>query len=111
MKVDDVIHGCDCEPVLVNEETGEIITEGFVRQLKRLGSSVKRQYRCTSGPKKGRIVADPKQCAKRKDPKRRRIGKKSARLKKASRIMKTKLSKKKSLSRKITRINKRLAGK
>jgi len=33
----------------------------------RSGNKIKLKYRCTSGPKTGRIVPDPKACSARKD--------------------------------------------
>jgi hypothetical protein len=87
------------------------LEEAAIRQFKRFGNKVKRQYRCTSGPKKGKIVASPQACAQRKDPRKIRHGKKVARLKKGIRVRKTIISKKKSVSRMITRMNRRLSGK
>ena len=108
MKLDEILY--ECEIVYVDEE-GNILDEGFVRQMKKVGGTVKKQYRCTSGPKKGRIVAQPSACAKRKDPKKKRIGKKVARMKKGIIKVKSQRAKKKQLSKRITRINRRLAGK
>lgn len=100
----------ECEEVFLDENGEEILDEAFIRQLKKSGSNVKKQYRCTSGQKKGKIAADPRACAKRKDPKRKRIGKKAARLKKGMRVVKTKLAKKRAISKLIKRVNKRLSG-
>ena len=100
----------ECEIVYVDED-GNVIEEGFVRQLKKVGGKVKKQYRCSSGPKKGRIVAEPSACAKRKDPKKKRLGKKIARMKKGIIKTKSKRTKRLQSSKRITRINKRLAGK
>ena len=115
MRLDEILHydcGCDYEVVYIDEEGNEIVDEAFVRQMKKMtGGRMKKQYRCTSGQKKGKIVSDPKACAKRKDPKKRRHGKKVARSRKGVRILKTKIAKRKTISRMISRINKRLAGK
>ena len=100
----------ECEVVYVDED-GNVIEEGFQRQLKKVGGKVKKQYRCTSGQKKGRIVSEPSACAKRKDPKKKRLGKKVARMKKGIIRVKSQRTKKKQLSKRITRINRRLAGK
>lgn len=110
MKLDELLYP-ECEVVYVDENGEEILDEGFIRQMKKVGGKIKKQYRCTTGQKKGKIVADPKACAKRKDPKKRRHGKKVARTKKGVRAMKSKIAKKKSISKMITRINKRLSGK
>ena len=98
-----------CEIVSMDEE-GNILSEAAVRQFKRFGTVIKRQYRCTSGPKKGRIVAKPSACGQRKDPKKVRHGKKVARLKKGVRIRKSTIAKRKSVSRMVTKMNKRLSG-
>lgn len=108
MLLDEILY--ECEVVYVDENGNEILDEGFIRQLKKVGGKVKKQYRCTSGQKKGMIVAEPAACAKRKDPKKKRLGKKIARTKKGIIRIKTQRSKKKQISKKITRINKRLKG-
>ena len=87
------------------------LEEAAVRQFKRFGNAIKRQYRCTSGPKKGKIVASPQACGTRKDPRKVRHGRKVARMKKGVRIRKTTIAKKKSVSRMVTRMNRRLSGK
>ena len=99
--------GCE---IVYTDEDGEILNEAAIRQFKKVGTAIKRQYRCTSGPKKGKIVASPQACGQRKDPRKIRHGKKVARLKKGVRVRKTTIAKKKSVSRMITRMNKRLAG-
>ena len=99
-----------CE-IVYTDENGEILSEAAIRQFKKVGTTIKRQYRCTSGPKKGKIVSSPQACGQRKDPKKIRHGKKVARLKKGVRVRKTTISKKKSISKMVTRMNKRLAGK
>jgi hypothetical protein len=38
---------------------------------KRRGNTLKRQFRCMSGPRKGRVVASPSQCFKPIDVKKR----------------------------------------
>ena len=40
----------------------EIISEGVVQIWSRTGGKMVRKYRCTSGPRKGRIVASPGEC-------------------------------------------------
>lgn len=97
----------DCEVIYLDED-GNILNEAAIRQYKRRGSRIKRQYRCTSGLKKGKIVADPKSCAKRKDPKKVRHGRKVARSKKGIRVLKSKVAKKRSISKLVSRMNKRL---
>ena len=38
---------------------------------KRRGNTIKKQFRCSSGPRKGRVVAQPSQCFKPVDIKKR----------------------------------------
>jgi hypothetical protein len=47
----------------------EIVTEKVA--WKRRGNKLKRQFRCSSGPRKGRVVANPGQCFKPIDIKKR----------------------------------------
>lgn len=97
----------ECEAVYVDEE-GNILSEAAVRQFKRYGTTIKQQFRCTSGPKKGRIVATPGACGQRKDPKKVRHGRKIARQQKAVRIHKSKITRNKSMSKLAAKMNKRL---
>lgn len=82
----------------------------ITRQFKRYGNKYERQYRCMSGPRKGRLVKDPQMCGKRKDPKQVRAGKKGSRVRKGQRIRKTKLAKRRPPSQTVQRWNKRLRG-
>lgn len=122
MKLEDILfEECyideECEEVYVDEYGNiydldkNIIEEAAVtRQFKRYGDNLKRQFRCMSGPKKGRIVAKAANCGRRKDPMRVRIGKKSSRIKKGQRVRKTLRTKKKTISKVLTRRNKALRG-
>lgn len=92
------------------DENDNILSEAAVRMFKRFGKEIKRRYRCTAGPKKGKPVADPKMCATRKDPKKVRHGRKVARTKKGIRIRKSKISQRTSMSRMVRRMNQRLSG-
>lgn len=107
----DLIEECDdCEIVYV-DENDNILEEAAKRAYSRKGGKVVKKYRCTSGPKKGKIVSDPKTCVQRKDPKKKRIGKKVAREKKGIRIRKTKIAKRTATSKQVAKMNKRLSGK
>lgn len=89
----------------------QIIEEAAViRQFRRIGNSLKRQFRCTSGPKKGRLVTSPAKCGIRKDPKRVRQGKINARRKKGQRIRKTQFTKRKTATKRLVRLNKMMSG-
>ena len=48
--------------MLLNEAYNTVVTEAKVVFAKR-GKSVTRKFRCTVGPRKGRVVANPSQCA------------------------------------------------
>jgi len=108
MKLFEVLYNCEeCEI----DDDDELLTEARVkRQFRRYGDRFKRQFRCMSGPKQGRVVPSPEKCGIRKDPKRIRIGKKSARMKKGSRVRRTLFTKRKTLSKRLSRMNKVLRG-
>jgi hypothetical protein len=102
----------------LNEKTGSLtpdIKRGrdsrkISRQFKRYGNKYERQYRCMSGPRKGRLVKNPQKCGVRKDPKQVRAGKKGSRIRKGQRVRKTKLAKRRPNSQTVQRWNKRLRG-
>ena len=87
-----------------------VLSEAVDRQFRRYGDKFLRQYRCTTGQKAGRMVSSPEKCGIRKDPRRVRIGKKSARVKKGQRIRKTKFTKRKTQSKRLSRMNNTLRG-
>ena len=88
----------------------ELINEKVQRQFRRYGDTFKRQYRCTTGDKAGRMVTSPEKCGIRKDPKKVRQGKKASRVKKGQRIRKSLFTKRKTQSKRLSRLNKRLRG-
>jgi len=92
------------------DKDDNILSEGAVRIFKRFGKEIKRRYRCTTGPKKGKPVSHPSKCATRKDPKKVRHGRKVARAKKGIRVRKTKIARRTSMSKMVTRMNARLSG-
>ena len=113
MKIDELLNDIipeTCEIIYTDEE-GEILSETAIRQFKRFGQVIKKQYRCTSGPKEGKIVATPQACGTRKDPKKVRHGRKVARMKQGVRVRKTIVAKRKAISKMVQKMNKRLAGK
>ena len=93
-------------------DSGEFdkINEAVQRQFRRYGDTFKRQYRCTTGDKAGRMVTSPEKCGIRKDPKKVRQGKKASRVKKGQRIRKSLFTKRKTQSKRLSRLNKRLRG-
>jgi len=101
---------CEYMEVFVDPDTNEILSEAAVRQFKLKNKKIKRMYRCTSGPKKGRPVSDPKQCMQRKDPAKVRQGQKNMRRGKAVRKRKAKITRKSAISRNTRRLNKSLKG-
>ena len=78
--------------MLLNESYNTVISEAKVVFAKR-GNSVARKFRCTVGPRKGRVVANPGQCAapinlkKRFILKRTKKAQRTKRLSPASRIV------------------------
>ena len=119
MKLNEIIYDeiTECEIVFVDgagevlvDDEGAPLNEAAIRAFKRIGTDVKRQYRCTAGPKKGKIVASPQACATRKDPRKVRHGKKVARMRKGIRIRKSAITKKKSISKMVKRMNQRIMG-
>ena len=92
MKLVDIL-----EPVQLDETAH--------RTFKRLGNTVRRYFRCTSGPRAGTYASSPAGCAKRKDPGKVRHGKKVARSKGAVRVRKSKITKRRSGSTHMRHIN------
>ena len=86
MLLDEILHENEFCEIIYTDEENNILSEAAIRQFKRFGTVITRQYRCTSGPKKGKIVASPSACGQRKDPRKVRHGKKVARMKKCLRI-------------------------
>lgn len=93
-----------CEVVYIDEE-GNQLDEAAIRAFKRSGREVKRYYRCTSGSKAGRLVAEPKACAIRKEPQKVRHGRKVMRKKKNVINQKSRITKRTSLSKLIKKKN------
>lgn len=93
-----------CEVVYVDENNNQL-DEAAIRAFKRVGSNIKRYYRCTTGEKAGRLVATPQSCMKRKEPSRVRHGRKVMRKKKAIISQKSRIKKRSSLTKLITRKN------
>ena len=95
---------------LTDGEEFDKINEAVQRQFRRYGDTFKRQYRCTTGDKAGRMVTSPEKCGIRKDPRKVRQGKKASRVKKGQRIRKSLFTKRKTQSKRLSRLNKRLRG-
>jgi hypothetical protein len=114
MRINDILYDddelCCFEEVVVCVETGEVLSEGAIRQFQRKGQAVVKKYRCTAGPKKGKLVATPASCFKRKDPKKVRQGRKTMRAKKSVIQRKSRVSKNKSMSKIVATMNQRMMG-
>lgn len=109
MLVQDLISNPLYEQVIVDEDDN-ILSEAAIRQFKRKGKQIIKKFRCTAGPKKGRLAASPNDCTKRKDPKKVRQGRKVMRSKKGVIKRKSMVSKKTSISKIVARMNARLMG-
>lgn len=114
MKLQDILTETnECDSCLYEEvlfdESGEIIEEAAVKAFQRKNKKLTRKFRCLTGAKKGKIVSTAAACSQRKDPKKVRQGKASARRTKGIRILKTRISKRSSQSKLVTKLNKRLA--
>jgi len=94
---DIAIAECELEEVYV-DGNDEVLTEAAIRQWKKSGQKMVKKYRCLAGPKEGRLVSKPGDCATRKDPKKVRHGRKVMRSKKGVIKRKTKIAKRKSIS-------------
>ena len=74
----------------------------------RRGNKVKRLYRCTSGPRKGRIVNEPSRCSKPIDLKKRMQMRKLKAAKGKMMVRKTKKTKRTNpASRRLKALNRR----
>jgi hypothetical protein len=92
--------------MLLNEAYNTVVTEAKVVFAKR-GQSVTRKFRCTVGPRKGRVVANPSQCAAPINLKKRFILKRTKAAKGARMNKKAQRTKRLSpASRIVARLNK-----
>ena len=96
---------------LILEDTTEPLTEAK-RVWKRVGKKLKRAIRCTSGKRKGRIVAQAKGCTGAINIKKRFLMKKLRRLYKGKMARKAKRTKRFNVaSRRLKSLNKSTYGK
>lgn len=106
---------CDCEVVWIDEDGNEVEAPTLEEDggasavaFRRKGKEIKRQFRCMTGEKKGRLVANPKTCVQRKNPKRQIVGKRVAQAKKGVRLRKSKITRNTQASKMARKMNKRL---
>ena len=84
----------------------EEILEGYKQVWARTGSGVKRKYRCTSGQKKGRVVAKPSTCGTPVKQKQSVRTKKTRRVKGAKQSIVRGMTVKRPTHNKVVRLNK-----
>ncbi len=90
----------------------QVTIDGIICEAKRIfvrgnKGTIKRAFRCISGPKRGKSVKKPSDCFVRKNLKRVKAGKRSARKTKFIRARHAKITRAKSLSKRIRRLNSR----
>jgi hypothetical protein len=96
--------------MFLREIITEEVTEGVVSIYGKTGNKTVRKYRCTSGSRKGRIVAQPSTCTAPRNVKASRTLKTTKRQKGAAMSVKTKRTKKsnpKSLKLKLHNVGRR----
>lgn len=87
------------------------LEEGTRRVFVRRGGVIKKAYKCSSGPRKGRAVSNPAQCfAPRKKASTRAKIARAARKKTAIRVLKSRVAKRKAIHFKLKRLNNMLRG-
>lgn len=84
----------------------EEIVEGYKQVWARTKSGVKRKYRCTSGQKKGRVVAKPSTCSTPVKQGKSIRTKKTRRHKSTTQAIKRGMTIKRPTSRRVSRLNK-----
>jgi|TARA_B110000503_G_C7131733_1_gene407079 hypothetical protein len=86
----------------------EEIVEGYKQVWGRSKKGVVRRYRCTDGPKSGRVVAKPSTCGTAINQQRSVNLKKTRRSKGASQAIKRRITMKRPTSTRIKNLNKNL---
>ena len=89
----------------------EEIVEGYTQVWARDSKGVKRKYRCTSGQKKGRVVAKPSTCSTAVKQGKSVRAKKTRRHKSVTQATKRSMTIKRPTSKRVTRLNKSSANK
>lgn len=98
------------DQLVITEQEFDALDEGAKRAFKRSGNSLSHYFRCTTGPKAGKLASDPSKCGQRPDPKKVRHGRKVAKLKGSIRVRKTQMKKRTELSKRISNMNRQLQG-
>lgn len=86
----------------------EEVLENYKQVWARTSSGVKRKYRCTSGQKKGRVVAKPATCGTGVKQGQSVRTKKTRRLRAPKQSVARGMTIKRPTSKKVTRLNKRV---
>lgn len=81
----------------------QFLNESAVMTWGKVGDKIVRRYRCSSGPRKGRLVSTPSGCSKRIDPKKR------MQFKKTMAKLGKKIARKARRTKKVNPVSKRLA--
>jgi hypothetical protein len=84
----------------------EEVVEGYKQVWARDKKGVKRKYRCTSGQKKGRVVAKPSTCSTPVKQSKSIRAKKTRRHKSVTQATKRAMTVKRPTSKRVTRLNK-----
>lgn len=87
--------------MLLNENYSTVLTEAKVVFARR-GKSITKKFRCTVGKRKGRVVANPQQCAAPLDLKKRFVLKRTKASKGARMIRKAQRTKRVNPASKIS---------
>lgn len=88
-------------------KVAELLTEGAIQIVGHRGNKLVRKYRCTSGTRKGRIVAKPATCNKPKRVKSSiNIKKAKARRSSAMKVASARTKRASGYTQRLTRINK-----
>lgn len=83
-----------------------LLTE-IIRAFVRRGKTIKKVYRCTAGPRKGRAVSNPAQCFAPKKPAKLRSKMRANAIRTATkRKVKSKIARRKAIHFKLIRLNK-----
>ena len=82
------------------------ITEGFTQAWgRKAGGKMVRRYRCTSGKKKGRLVAKPSTCATAVSPKKSAVLKRTRNIRGPAQAVKRKITMRRPTSKRIRSAN------
>lgn len=84
----------------------EEIVEGYKQVFARTKTGVKKKYRCTSGQKKGRVVAKPATCSTPIKQGKSIRAKKTRRHKSTTQAIKRGMTIKRPTSKRVTKLNK-----